>query len=190
MSETKSILRQEALKHRILMDPRSENPEEACSVFLENIVLQPNDIIASYMPLEKEFDPDCIIQALAEKGHKCAYPIVEKNTKILSFALWQEGEALQKGPYNILQPVVSKNTKYVTPDLLLVPLLAFDRYGQRLGFGGGYYDATLRHLRQQKSITAIGVGFAQQICLFRLPREDHDEKLDWVITPKDAHNFM
>ena len=75
------------------------------------------------------------------------------------------------------------------PDILLIPFLSFDRYGYRLGQGGGYYDATLAHLREEKDILAIGMGYAQQAVLFKLPAEDHDQKMDMVITPQNVHDF-
>ena len=70
-----------------------------------------------------------------------------------------------------------------------MPMLAFDRPGNRLGHGGGYYDTTLRALREKKKITAVGVAYAQQAVLFSLPVEDHDEKLDWIITEQNTHRF-
>jgi len=82
---------------------------------------------------------------------------------------------------------VSEN--YIDPDILLIPLLAFDQRGARLGYGKGHYDATLAELKKRKQITAIGIGYAQQAVLFKLPSEDHDEELDMVITPQFVKRF-
>jgi 5-formyltetrahydrofolate cyclo-ligase len=71
----------------------------------------------------------------------------------------------------------------VEPDVLLVPLLAFDRTGARLGYGGGFYDRTLRGLRDRKSIVTIGLGYASQE-VDAVPHLDYDERLDWVLTPE------
>jgi 5-formyltetrahydrofolate cyclo-ligase len=77
----------------------------------------------------------------------------------------------------------------VKPDMVLAPLLAFDQKGYRLGYGGGYYDATIQALRKQKEITYIGVGYAEQAVLFKLPREAHDIPLDYMLTPQGVIDF-
>ena len=89
----------------------------------------------------------------------------------------------------MLEPVVHEGTQWLEPDVVIVPLLAFDRRGYRLGQGGGYYDATLADLRAKKNIIAVGLAYAQQACLFNLPVEEHDQKLDWVVTPQGAQEF-
>ena len=70
-----------------------------------------------------------------------------------------------------------------------MPLLAFDRRGHRLGYGEGYYDATLADLRARKKVIAVGLAYAQQAILFNLPAEDHDQPLDWIITPQIAQRY-
>lgn len=194
MSHLKEDLRKEALRHRVMMDPRSEDPDEACAIFFEAIDTNPDQIIATYWPKDKEFDPHAILQAFLERGHTCCLPVIQKNSKELKFVAWAEGDPLEKGPYDVMQPKVEADTEFLDPGIVIVPLLAFDRYGNRLGYGGGYYDATLKALRafkkeEGKNILAVGVGFAQQACLFKLPSEDHDEKLDWVVTPQEARKF-
>ena len=77
----------------------------------------------------------------------------------------------------------------VEPDVFLVPLLAFDANGNRIGYGGGYYDTTLAYYRQKKHITAIGVAYEEQLWFEDLPCEDHDQKLDYIITPKRLRKF-
>ncbi len=189
MLENKDVLRAEALRHRVMMDPREEDPDGACDIFFEAVKPEPEQAVATYWPKEKEFDPYAILERLLANGNVCGLPVVQKDSRILKFARWAEGDAMEDGPYDIPQPVVNDETQWLEPDIVIVPLLAFDRYGTRLGYGGGYYDATLRALRGGKAITAVGVGFAQQVCLFKLPKEDHDEKLDFVITPQQAHDF-
>lgn len=189
MSETKETLRQEALRHRVLMDPRSEDPDEACDIFFDSIKPENGQAVATYWPKDKEFDPYAILERLQKNGHLCALPVVQKDSKELKFVSWSEGEPLEEGPFKVQQPVIGPDTEFVEPDIVIVPLLAFDRRGYRLGYGGGYYDVTLRTLRAKKDIVAVGVAFACQACLFNLPVEDHDEKLDWIITPKEAFSF-
>lgn len=169
------------------MDPRSEDPDLACDIFISHIKPAQDEIIGAYWAKPKEFDPHAIIEKLAERGNAVALPVVEKDSRVLKFARWRDGDPMEKGRYDVMQPA---GKDWIEPDILIVPLLAFDRRGYRLGYGGGYYDATIAHLRAKKEILAIGVGFAQQACLFNLPTEDHDEKLDWVITPEQAFNFM
>ncbi len=189
MSESKDVLRAEALRHRVMMDPREEDPDGACDVFFEHIKPKADQVVATYWPKEKEFDPYAILERLQKNGHICGLPVVQKDGIELKFARWSEGESLETGPYDVMQPLISEQTQWIEPDIVIVPLLAFDRRGYRLGYGGGYYDATLRALREKKEITAVGVAYAQQACLFNLPVEDHDEKLDWVITPNEALRF-
>ncbi len=187
--EQKDILRTEARRHRVMRDPRDENPDAALDIFLNNIDVPSNAIVAGYYPTDKEFDPLDILNMLTERGNICCLPVIEKDTRILKFTKWQNGDDLEQGAYKIPQPVVGNDTVWLRPDVLLMPLLAFDRRGNRLGQGGGYYDATLQDLRGEKQILAVGVAYAAQACLFKLPVEEHDQKLDWVITPKQAHDF-
>lgn len=190
MSEEKEVLRQEALRHRVMMDPRSEDPDDACDVFFGAIDTTPDQVVGAYWPKDKEFDPHAILHAFLGKGNTCCLPVIQKGSRELKFVAWTDGEPLERGPYNVLQPVVNDDTEFLDPDIVIVPLLAFDRYGHRLGYGGGYYDATLAALRARKKILAVGVGFAQQACLFKLPAEEHDEKLDWLVTTQEATSFV
>ena len=90
------------------------------------------------------------------------------------------------GAYGICEP---QGTDLLEPDLFLVPLLAFDRKGYRLGQGGGYYDATIKAYRDKKEIQAIGIGYGMQAVVFNLPIEEHDQKMDLVITPEQVFDF-
>ncbi len=190
MSELKEILREEALKYRERTDSGGEDPEAACGIFFEFIKPEKNRIVALYSAKGREFDPYPILEKLQESGNVCALPVVQKDSRELKFACWADGDPLEKGPYDILQPVADEKTQWVEPDIVIIPFLAFDRQGYRLGYGGGYYDVTLKALREKKDVLAVGVGYAHQICLFTLPVEDHDEPLDWVITTQEAHEFQ
>ena len=186
MTNPKAQLREQARKHRESMDPFIEDPEHAANIFFETIKPSPDQIIATYCPKGKEFDALTIAEAAIEKGHKALLPIIQKETRILKFVEWHKECEMKPNQYGIQEPV---DTEERIPDIVIVPFLAFDRRGTRLGQGGGYYDATLAHLRSEKEILAIGMGYSQQAVLFNLPREEHDEPLDWVITPKEAHYF-
>ena len=97
-----------------------------------------------------------------------------------------KGVELISGPHGIAQP---SGTEVLSPDIVIVPLLAFDQRGNRLGQGGGYYDSTLAALRGEKEITAVGVAYASQACLFNLPTEGHDEPLDMVVSEQSVLDF-
>ena len=181
----KATLRDQAIKHRDQIDPREDNPEDAVSHFFKAISPEKGQVLAGYWPKGREFDPRPIMDEAMKAGLRCALPVVQKDTRILKFALWADNNPLEEGPYGIMQPA---GDDFIDPDILLTPLLAFDRHGYRLGYGGGYYDATLADLEKRKSIKKIGVGYAQQAVLFNLPREEHDQPMDWIITPHAAIN--
>lgn len=186
MSETKENLRQEARRHRALINPGAGDSEAAANYFFEAIHPLEGRIVAGYCAAGREFDPFAILQRLLNQGIRCCLPVVRENSLELGFSDWREDSEMVKGAHGIYHPA---NTDWLEPDILIVPLLAFDRRGYRLGHGGGYYDATLAALRSKKDVIAVGVAYAEQACLFNLPVEDHDQKLDWVITPKGTHYF-
>ena len=186
----KETLRHEAIRHRDRIDPGSENFDSAITLFFDNIHPVKDQIVGLYWAKGREFNPDGILERLLREGYECALPVVRQGSKELGFALWKDGDPLAEGPFGILQPAADAAAKWVDPDIVVVPLLAFDRRGYRLGYGSGYYDVTLAALRAKKKIIAVGLGYGQQAVLFNLPSEPHDEKLDWVITPQKAHSFI
>lgn len=188
MSETlsKSSMRHEAMLHRDRIDPRTESAEDAARLFLDHLQPTPGDVIALYWPKGREFDTLPLLHELLSAGHVCALPVVERGAKVLKFARWAEDDPLEQGAFGLMQPV---KPNWVDPDLIIVPLLAFDKRGHRLGYGQGYYDATLRHYRDMKPVVAVGYAYAQQAVLFALPTDPHDEKLDWIVTPQKAERF-
>lgn len=187
-SESKEQMRTEARRHRSFIDPGSEDPEKAAEYFFSSIDPKPNQIIAAYWPKGREFDCGPIIEGILKAGNTCGLPVVQDGTRELKFAKWTEDINLVSGAFGVHHPPV-EGAKWVEPDIVVVPMLAFDRRGYRLGHGGGYYDATLAALRKKKEILAVGVAYGQQAVLFNLPVEDHDQRLDWVITPKGTHYF-
>lgn len=102
------------------------------------------------------------------------------------FRHWQPGDDLAVSDLKISEPTPDKRLEI--PDILLVPLLAFDNSGHRLGFGGGYYDRTLSDLRAKRDITAIGFAYAGQE-VDNIPQESFDQRLDWVMTEQGLHKF-
>lgn len=184
--EQKKTIRDQARKNleRMTVDPAAADAVR--DLFFEHMTLEPGQIVSAYWPMGREFDVLPLYDALCAQDVVCALPVIEQGSRVLSFRTWKEGEALEKGAYDIPVPTGGESVK---PDVLLLPLLAFDQRGYRLGQGGGYYDATLAHLRSMKEAVAIGVGYAEQACLFPLPAEAHDQKLDAVITPQKVWQF-
>lgn len=184
--DQKSVLRAEARRHRKGIDTLCEDPEDAGKLFFDALSPSKDKIIAAYYPVGKEFDALSILEMALSRGYGCALPRIEKDSRILRFYNWNQATDMQDNQYAIPEP---SGGNAVDPDIIIVPLLSFDRRGMRLGQGGGYYDATLNALRARKDIVAVGMAHSQQAVLFNLPCEDHDEKLDWVITPKSTHYF-
>ena len=120
------------------------------------------------------------------KNHICGLPVVQKESRALTFAKWKQTMTLEKGAYGILEPAIKE---WLEPDIIIVPLLAFDRRGHRLGYGGGYYDATLTFLRAKKTTLVVGVGYDAQENALDIPNNEHDQKLDWILTPTMAKEF-
>lgn len=179
----KQTLREEAIRFRNSIDPFSEDVDQLVTEFFECLHPQEGQAVALYWPKGKEFDTSPLIEALLKEKIICALPVIQKDCKELRFARWDESVPLVPGPFDIMQPQVSHDTVWVDPDIVVVPMLAFDRQGHRLGYGGGYYDATLAELRSRKSIQAVAIGYSTQAVLFNLPSEPHDQKMDWIITP-------
>jgi 5-formyltetrahydrofolate cyclo-ligase len=123
---------------------------------------------------------------LAGLGAKLALPVVLARGKSLVFRAWSPDDRLMLGPLGIPEP--SPAAAEVIPDVMLVPLAAFDRQGHRIGYGAGHYDFTLEHLRKAKAIIAIGTAFAVQE-IKAVPAQPHDVALDYVLTEKKVFDF-
>jgi 5-formyltetrahydrofolate cyclo-ligase len=185
----KQMLREEAVRTRGLLSLSNDELSQFSRLFFDNIPLGQDAIVAGYWPMDREFDVRLMLEEILSKGVRVVLPVVEKGSKVLRFARWHQDIDLVVGAYGINHPVMNEDTEFLDPDVVIVPMLAFDRRGGRLGFGGGYYDATLADFRLRKKILAVGVAYAQQACLFNLPSEDHDVRMDWVITQQQAYSF-
>jgi 5-formyltetrahydrofolate cyclo-ligase len=138
-------------------------------------------IATAYVPMRTELDPLPLLSALSMSGLTTALPVVAGKGRPLLFRRWCPGDSTVAAGFDTREPP-SENPE-VEPDLLLVPLLAFDRRGYRLGYGGGFYDRTLEQLRTRlPAVTALGVAFdAQEVD--GVPHLDYDQRLDGVLTP-------
>jgi 5-formyltetrahydrofolate cyclo-ligase len=147
------------------------------------LAISPGTIVSGFMPLKSEINPLPLMRKLADAGASLALPAVAGRGKPLIMRSWQWGEPLAAGVWGIREPM--PKAPEVEPDILLVPLLAFDRSGHRIGYGAGYYDLTIAQLRAKKQITAVGLAFAAQE-LSRVPTTPFDAPLDLVLTEKDT----
>jgi 5-formyltetrahydrofolate cyclo-ligase len=141
---------------------------------------QPPAWISGFLPIGEELDPTLLMLRLAGLGYGLCLPVMEAKGKPLLFRAWLPGDPLEEMTWGIREPRPS--APQVEPDVLLSPLLAFDRAGYRLGYGGGFYDRTLSRLRSMKPVVAIGLAMDEQM-VDAVPHADYDERLDWVLTP-------
>ena len=130
-----------------------------------------------------EADPRALAHALAARGHALALPVVAAKKSPLVFRRWREGDPLIVHIFGMHEPAAA--APEIVPDVLLIPLLAFDAQGTRLGYGGGFYDRTLASLKTKR---AIGIAYAGQE-VDELPCHDHDHPLDAVVTEKGVRTF-
>ncbi len=139
-------------------------------------------VVSGYSPLKFEISPLPLMRRAAEAGAKLALPVVQGRGTPLIMRAWAFGEGLGSGVWGIREP--RPEALEVFPDILIVPILAFDRAGYRLGYGAGYYDMTITRLRAMKPVTAIGIAFAVQE-FPELPKTSRDARLDLVLTERE-----
>ncbi|MGA7327459.1 MAG: 5-formyltetrahydrofolate cyclo-ligase [Rhodomicrobium sp.] len=178
----KAALRAEAAERRERVWQRSGQPpcDALGHLGAELISKFPNAAtISGYRPIRSELDPLPLLEALHAQGKQIALPIAQPGPS-LKFRAWTPGLPLVRNRLGIEEP--SEEQSEVRPDVVLVPLLAFDRSGDRLGYGAGYYDAAIRFLRETGPVTAIGISFDEQE-FPEIPREPQDEPLDMILTP-------
>jgi 5-formyltetrahydrofolate cyclo-ligase len=139
-------------------------------------------IISAFYPYQSEIDTLPLLGKLAGEGWSTCLPIVLGEGLPLEFRRWAPGAPTCKGVWGIPRP--PDEATLVEPDVLIIPLLSFDRKGYRLGYGGGFYDRTLQLLRTRKDIIAIGVGYAAQE-VGHVPVGVHDEALNFIMTERE-----
>ena len=141
---------------------------------------QKRGVVSGFSSLPDEFRAWPLLRRLDAEGHLLAMPVMQGKGLPLVFRAWAPGDAMDKAVWGIAEPRADKPV--LEPDIVLVPLLAFDATGWRLGYGGGYYDRTLRGLRARKSIVAVGLAYDESQ-VDAVPHLDYDERLDWVLRP-------
>lgn len=145
-----------------------------------------NALVSAYSAIGDEPDPTPLIADLRARGHEIALPRVVRKASPLAFHLWKPGDRLVAGPFGLSEP--AREWPQADPDVLIVPLLAFDAKGNRLGYGAAFYDATLSALRARKTILAVGFALSG-LEVPEVPHDDSDERLDWIVTECYARAF-
>jgi 5-formyltetrahydrofolate cyclo-ligase len=162
---------------------RGEHDAKAAGAALTALVLRdcpppPGAVVSGFWPLDGEIDIRPLLLALHARGHPIVLPVTPKRGLPLSFRLWRPGDALVVERFGTMRPTGEERA----PDFLLVPLLAFDRHGGRLGYGAGYYDRTLPLLSPRFT---LGCAFAAQE-VPEVPMGPRDVRLDAVATEREV----
>jgi 5-formyltetrahydrofolate cyclo-ligase len=150
------------------------------------IEIKPSVVVAGYSPIRGEVDPAPLMQRLAAEGARLSLPVITARGQGLRVRSWSADERLMRGALGILEP--SPAAAEITPEIVLVPLAAFDKLGHRIGYGAGHYDRTLVQLRKSRPITAIGLAFGVQE-VEAVPALEHDVALDYVLTESRVFDF-
>lgn len=187
ITDQKSALRASALALRDAM-PAAERQAAAEAIAARALPAEvtPGLIVSGFMPMKTEINPLPLLRKLAGQGAQLALPCIAGRGKALIMRAWTIGDAFKEGQWGIREPL--PEAPEVAPDIVIVPLAAFDRAGNRIGYGAGYYDMTLAALRAKKKVVAIGVAFAAQE-IPHVPATERDERLDFVLTEKEIIAF-
>jgi 5-formyltetrahydrofolate cyclo-ligase len=180
----KSLRAEMRTKRREAREADPEVPIKLRDRFLSGLALPPKSIIAAYHAIQDEMDPAPLLRVLAELGYPLCLPTVTGEKNYLTFRAYAPGDGLVAGRMGVMEP--KKTQPELVPTVLLVPLLAFDRRGYRLGYGGGYYDRTLSILRSKnKALRAYGLAYATQE-VTALPTSADDQPLDAIVTENEV----
>jgi 5-formyltetrahydrofolate cyclo-ligase len=185
VADAKRGLRVQAAEARRLAHDRDKDGQAAFAVrdhFLAAVKPSPRAVVGGYWPVGTELDVRPLLTALHERGHLCALPVAQRRQP-LTFHVWQPSDKLVAGVFGILMP--DRRTPIVVPDVLLVPILAFDTDGMRVGYGGGYIDRTILNIRSRKELLTVGIAYAAQH-VAKVPVDPFDQRLDWVVTELGA----
>lgn len=185
MTIDKAALRKQMLEAREAIDEADRtHAAGAVAAHAESVLTVlptlPAPIVSSYWAIGPEIDPVSLEAALVARGAGLALPVMVGKGKPLQFRRYAHGDKVAARTWGIHEPLAS--AEVVRPDILLVPLLAADLAGWRLGYGGGFYDRSLTELRAVKSIAAVGICYDEQV-IDAVPHLHYDERLDWLLTP-------
>ena len=184
IADAKAALRREAVARRDSLPP--DMRAAAARTIAERpfpCAVAAGAIVSGFMPLKSEINPMPLMRRLGDAGAQLALPAVAGRGKPLTMRAFAFGEPLVAGVWGIREP--GPDAREVFPDIVIVPLLAFDRAGRRLGYGAGYYDMTITGLRARKPFIAVGIAFAAQE-IPCVPTTARDAALDLVLTEHEV----
>ena len=187
-SEDKAELRRRVLAAR--HDVAHEAGSDAANLAAANFFRLPGSAepraVSLYHAMRDELDTAPLLARLNEIGCTTALPVIEARDQALRFRRWSPGDVLGEASFGTLEPAASADI--VVPETVVVPLAAFDGTGNRLGYGGGYYDRTLADLRKAGNVLAVGYAYAgQEVAV--LPADSFDQRLDWIVTEQGVRAF-
>ncbi|MEY4250892.1 MAG: hypothetical protein RJA87_2525 [Pseudomonadota bacterium] len=180
-ASAKTMLRAQMKAVRAEASRKEPGAGTAAAEHLPQSYLGRFSVVAGYQPMGSEIDPSALLARFEAAGAQIVLPrTAPKGSGLpLSFHLWSPGQPLIKSAFGVAEP--SPEAVQLDPDLVIVPMLAFDGHGHRMGYGQGHYDRTLEALRARYPFVAIGLAFeAQRVA--SVPREDHDQPLDGILT--------
>ena len=180
MTDVKAQARAEAFARRA--EAFAAGQGQAAEILADYLAGQQGRVLAGYMPMRTEIDP---LPAMAAHQGPVGVPVIVAKAAPLRFREWSPGCRLIEGAFRARIP---EEGGWVEPEVLIVPMLAFDARGYRLGYGGGFYDRTLEQLRAQGPVLAVGFAFAAQE-VAKVPTDAFDQRLDAVVTEKGVTVF-
>ncbi len=179
----KGVERRKALEQRGTISDLQREQSSIEVISIQRPYIKENvNVIGCYYPFGSEFNIFPLIEDFFLKGFDVSLPCIINNNEPLVYKEWKLGDTLIKNQYSIFEPMITKRT--LQPDIIFVPGLLFDRSGFRLGYGGGYFDRTIKFMRNSFDIAFIGVCYESQ-CIDKVTTEIFDEKLDYILNEKE-----
>lgn len=180
MTDVKAVARAEAFARRA--EAFAAGQGQAAEILADFLAPHAGKVLSGYMPMRSEIDP---LPAMAVHQGPVGVPVIVAKASPLRFREWSPGCKLVEGAFKALIP---EEGAWLEPEVLIVPMLAWDRRGYRLGYGGGFYDRTLEGLRARGKVLAVGFAFAAQE-VDAVPVDAFDQRLDAVVTEKGVTVF-
>lgn len=186
LETAKAEARKQAMAQRAALNSseRAEAAKAAAEHFFQKVDLTENQMVAAYWPIRDEIDAKPLLTRLMDSGQPVCLPVVMGEGKPLVFRQWEADAPLYEAGFGTLVP--AETAPVVTPDLMIIPLLGFDKTGTRLGYGRGYYDRSIAAMKEKPVL--VGYAFSAQE-LDAIPREPHDVPLDYLITEAGVRLF-
>ena len=178
-ADAKTVLRLALREQRKALAAAAPDAGERAAALAPDARLAGVTVAAGYRPRGGEIDPRPLMRRLAQAGAMLALPVAFDRDSPLAFRAYAPGDRLEPDACNIAAPTAE--APVVRPDLVITPLLAFDRRGGRMGQGGGHYDRTLEQLRAEGPVFVLGLAYAGQ-AVAEIPLEAHDQRLDAILT--------